>query len=54
MINGNQRTISARLYRCFDIANALDGDSVLIISIDELVFKLANLVNENTKLIRDV
>lgn len=53
-INGNRRTISAGLYRCFDITNALDGDSVLIVSVNELVFKLANLVDENTKLIGDV
>lgn len=45
-------TITTRLHGHFNIPDALHRDSVLVIAIDKLVFQLANLVNENTELIR--
>lgn len=48
------RTVSARLDRCLDIPNALDGDAVLVVSVDVLILKLANLVQEDAELVRDV
>lgn len=48
------RTVSARLDRGFDVANAFDGDTVLIITIDVLILQFTNLVDQDTKLIRDI
>lgn len=48
------RTISAWLNRSFNIANALDSHPVLVIAINELVFKFANLINKNTQFIRNI
>ena len=42
---GEALTVSARLHRCLDVSDALDGHTVLVIAVDELVLKLANLVN---------
>ncbi|KAL9027453.1 MAG: hypothetical protein Q9180_007327, partial [Flavoplaca navasiana] len=49
--------VTAGLNRGFDIANALDGDAVLIVAVDKLVFKLADFIYQDTELvghIRDV
>ena len=47
-------TVAARLDRGLDVANALDGHAVLVVAVDILVLKLADLVDQYTKLIRDV
>ena len=47
----DDHTISARLYRRFNIADALDCNAVLVVAIDELVLELANLVDQNPKLV---
>ena len=47
-------TVSAGLHGSLDISDALDSHSVLVISVDELVFKLADLVDEHTELVCDV
>ena len=47
-------TVSAGLYGSFDVANALDCNTVLIVAVDELIFKLTNFVNEDTKLIGNI
>jgi hypothetical protein len=47
-------TISAWLDGCLDIADALDGDTVLVVAVDELVLELTDLVDENAKLVGDV
>jgi hypothetical protein len=47
-------TISARLDGGFNIADALDGHTVLIVAVDELILELTNLVDEHTKLVSDV
>ena len=50
----DQRTISAGLHGCFNVPNALDGHTVLVVTVDKLVLKLAHFVDQNTKLIRNV
>lgn len=47
-------TVSAGLHGGFDITDALDGDAVLVVAVDELIFELANLVDEHTKLVGHV
>jgi hypothetical protein len=36
------------------VTDALDGDTVLVVLVDELVLKLTNLVNQNTELVGDI
>ena len=47
-------TISAWLDRSFDITNALDRDTVLVIAINELIFKFTNFVDQDTQFVRDI
>lgn len=47
-------TVTAGLYRSFDVANTLDGDAVLVITVDELILELTDFVNQDTKLIGDI
>ena len=47
-------TISAGLDGSLNVTDALDGDTVLVVAVDELVLELANLVDENTELVRNV
>ena len=47
-------TVSAGLDGSLNVADALDRDAVLVVAVDELVLELANLVDQNTKLIRDI
>lgn len=47
-------TISAGLHARLNIPDALDRHSILIVPIDKLVLKLANLENEHTEFIGDV
>ena len=49
-----QPTVPAGLHRSFNVANAFDRDTVLIVAVNELVFKLADFVDENTKLVRNI
>ena len=47
-------TVSARLNRCLNVANALDSYAVLVVAVDELVLELTNLVDEHTELVGDI
>ena len=47
-------TISAGLNGSLNVANALDGDTVLVVAVDELVLELTNLVDEHTELVGDI
>ena len=47
-------TVSAGLDGSLNVANALDGDTVLVVAVDELVLKLTDLVNEHTELVSDI
>jgi hypothetical protein len=46
--------VSGRLYGSFDVADGLDGHTVLVVAVDELIFELANLVDEDTELVSDI
>jgi hypothetical protein len=45
------RTVSAGLHRSFDISNTLDCHSVLIVTVHELIFELANFIYQNPELV---
>ena len=47
-------TVTAGLYGSLNVPDALDGHAVLVIAIDEQVLQFTNLVDQDTKLIRDV
>lgn len=49
-----QLTVSAGLDGGFNVANALDGDTVLVVAVDELVLELTDLVDEHTELVGDI
>jgi len=49
-----QLTVTAGLDGGFNVTDTLDGHAVLVVSIDVLVLKLANLVDENTKLVGNI
>jgi hypothetical protein len=49
-----QLTVSAGLDGRLNVANALDGDTVLVVAVDELVLELTNLVDEHTELVGDI
>lgn len=48
------RTVSAWLYRSFNVANTLNRKTVLVVSINELILQFTNLINQNTKLVSDI
>jgi hypothetical protein len=50
----SQLTVSAGLDGSLNVANALDGDAVLVVTVDELVLELTNLVDEHTELVGDI
>lgn len=47
-------TVSTRLYRGFDVADAFDGDAVLVVAVNELVLELANLIDQHAQLVGHV
>lgn len=46
-----QLTVSTGLHRSFNITDAFNRESVLVVAIHELVFQLANLVDQHTQLV---
>lgn len=47
-------TVSAGLDGSLNVADALDGDAVLVVAVDELVLELTDLVDEHTELVGDI
>ena len=47
-------TVAARLYRSFNVADALNGDAILIVAVYELVLEFSDFVDEHTKFVCDV
>lgn len=50
----SQLTVPAGLDRRLNVANALNGDAVLVVAVDELVLELTDLVDEHTELVGDI
>ena len=51
---GEGLTVSAGLNGSFNVADTLDCYSVLVVAVNHLVLKLANLVDQDTKLIGNI
>jgi hypothetical protein len=49
-----QLTVTAGLDGGLNVADALDGNAVLVVAVDILVLKLADLVDQDTELVCDV
>lgn len=47
-------TVAAGLNRSLNVADALDGDTVLVIAVDEEIFQFANLVEQDAQLVGDI
>lgn len=47
-------TVSAGLDGCLDVADGLDGDAVLVVTVDVLVLELTNLVQQDTEFVGDI
>lgn len=47
-------TVPARLHGGLDVADALDGDAVLIVAVDKEVLELADLVDQDAELVRHI
>ena len=49
-----ERTVSAGLDGSLDIPNALDGNTVLVVSIHVLVLQFANFIEKHAELVCDI
>ena len=47
-------TIATGLYRCLNVANALDGDAILVVPVHILVLKLTNLIDQDTQFVGNI
>lgn len=47
-------TVTTWLNGRFNVTDALHGNTVLVITVDELILELTDLVNENAELVGDV
>jgi hypothetical protein len=49
-----QLTVSAGLDGSLNVTDALDGHTVLVVAVDELVLELTDLVDEHTELVGNI
>lgn len=55
MMNIRERlTVTAGLDGGLNVPNALHGDTVLVVAVDELVLKLSDLIDQHTELVGDI
>lgn len=47
-------TVSAGLYGGLNVPNALDGDAVLVVAVDEQILQFTDLVDQDAELVRDI
>ena len=47
-------TVSAGLHRSLDVTNTLYSHTILVIAVDKLILKLANFVDQDAKLVRNI
>lgn len=46
--------VTTGLDRGFDVPDALDGNAVLVVAVDELIFELADFVDQNPEFVGDI
>ena len=46
--------VTTGLDRGFDVPDALDGDAVLVVAVDELIFELADFIDQNPEFVGDI
>jgi hypothetical protein len=51
---GVRHTVTAGLDGSLDIADTLDGDTVLVVAVDEEILKLTDLVDQHAELVRHI
>ena len=53
-MGAGQLTIATGLDRCLNVANALDGNAVLIVTVHILVLEFTNFVNQDAEFVGDI
>ena len=54
LCESSKLTVAAGLDGCLNVADALDGNTVLVVAVDVLVLKLADFIEKNSKLVGNV
>jgi hypothetical protein len=50
----SQLTVSAWLYRCFNIPDALHGHPILVVAVDVLILEFTDFIEKNTQFVGNV